>query len=188
MENNDEVLIKITNFFLLIGIIGIILFIIQEIFLFQYIFGVSTFDYMSLITNIFWNIMGILLYILFYIGLKNFCEKYSINVKIYNRAKRFMIFYPIFFALFSFMPVMKLFLIPNLIFLYLQIIYIISLLILAVLMLIGIIYLGIFIYKIGKQTEELIIKVGGILLIIIPSISAILLFIGFKKLIKEEMI
>jgi hypothetical protein len=117
------------------------------------------------------------------------------NMNNYRKAKRFYIFYPIgsgfsifmllgiYFLLYlmfenplSSLPLLVWFLIFNFAFL--------AILILGI---IGLIYYGIFVYKIGKNLAQNLLVAGGILLIVYSFVGAILVSMGLKKLIKYNI-
>ena len=61
-------------------------------------------------------------------------------------------------------------------------------LVIMILGLIGVIYYGMFVYKIGKNFAQNLFVVGGILLIVYPMIGAILVSMAIKKVIKYNIL
>lgn len=117
------------------------------------------------------------------------------NMNNYRKAKRFYIFYPIgsgfsifmilgMFFFFSFifenplasLPFLVWFLIINF-----------AGLAIMILGLIGLIYYGMFVYKIGKNLAQNLLVAGGILLIVYSFIGAILVSMGLKRIIKYNI-
>ncbi|MHA1271212.1 MAG: DUF973 family protein [Candidatus Helarchaeota archaeon] len=182
MKIDEKLIIKAANLFLIIGIVGAICFIINEIFLVLDLLNILTFNYSKTISGIAGIISGILLYNILKNIFKNIEFEENESIKGYNNAKLFIIFYPIascltigldFFLLLLPSPI------PTITILALC--YGIIVIIFIVLSFIGLIFMGLYIYNLGKEVEQQFIKIGGILLIFLPWAGGILLYIGFSK-------
>ena len=62
------------------------------------------------------------------------------------------------------------------------IIYLIIVLAISIIGLIGSIYYGLFVYQIGKNLYQNVLKIGGILFIVYLPVGNILIYLGLKKL------
>ncbi|MBD3226804.1 MAG: hypothetical protein GF329_01345 [Candidatus Lokiarchaeota archaeon] len=134
---------------------------------------------------------GIIQYYLLDHGIEYIGKKTNTNMNNHRKAKRFYIFSPIvsglsiIYFIFSYLNIFFSLSYPfnitfNIINISVDIIYISF----TILGLIGVVYYGIFVYKIGKNTFQNVLVAGGILLIIYPFIGAILIYIGLKRLSK----
>lgn len=179
MDFDKEIIMKLANKFLLIGIIGVIQFVIMDIFIALEVF--LDYDFISFFDDtIRFSLDVIIAVILFYLlrhGIEELGMESAIDMKYYRNAKRFLIFYPIcsglaiglnFILLLSITP--------------LSLTYFIIIIALLILGYIGLICMGIHIYKIGGKSSKKLIVIGGIILILSPWIAGILLFFGLKDL------
>ena len=186
MELDIKILTKLANGFLLIGIIGTIEFLIREILIILDLLDVISFLYTNTITSIFGVVIGIILYYLLDKGFEDIGIETEVKMKYFKNAKKFIIFYPISLGINSALNFINPFLSsPNIIILYAALGYGIVLCVFLILGFIAGIYLGIYLYKIGKSVDQAIISIGGLILIFLPWVGGIILFIGFKRLITE---
>jgi hypothetical protein len=177
VDFDKEIIMKLANKFLLIGIIGVIQFVIMDIFIFLEVILGYTFLFDDPIR---YSLDVVIAFILFYLlnhGIEELGIESAIDMKYYKNAKRFLIFYPICSGLsigLNFILLLS--------FASLSIIYFIIIITLLILGYIGLICMGIHIYKIGGNTSKKLIVFGGIILILSPWIAGILLFFGLKDL------
>ncbi|MBD3228781.1 MAG: hypothetical protein GF329_11400 [Candidatus Lokiarchaeota archaeon] len=187
MEPIQKKILKLSNGFLIVGIIGLINFLLIIIFISLEFFGVMSFPYDNIISSSFGLIISIVVFYLMFNGLKNLGMESSVDLKFYSWSKLIIIFYPISSGL-TFLLYVEL---PAIIALVVFIIFI-SMVIIGY---ISLLFLGLYIFKIGKEISQKAILFGGILLIIFGLIqfflisfiwmACILLFIGLRKYLIE---
>ncbi|TFF87919.1 MAG: hypothetical protein EU549_03920 [Promethearchaeota archaeon] len=184
MEENEKIVLKISNEFLIAGIIGLVNFLLVIIFIALDFLYVISFPYSDILSSAFGLVISILIFDLMFNGLKEIGIENSINMKYFSWSKILIIFYPISSALLILIYLVAL---PVMISLIVFIIFITSI----VLSFISLLLLGIYMYKIGKEINHKTVLIGGLLIILsgltqiflIPFIwiACILLFIGFRK-------
>ncbi|TFF95511.1 MAG: hypothetical protein EU547_07440 [Promethearchaeota archaeon] len=177
VDFDKETIMKLANKFLLIGIIGVIQFVIMDIFIALDVFLVFAFLFDDTIRLSLDVVISLILFYILKNGLEELGTESAIDMKYYRNANRFLIFYPICSGLTIGLDFIFLLSIPSL-----SITYFIIIIALLILGYIGLICMGVHIYKIGGNMNKKLIVIGGIILILSPWIAGILLFFGLKDL------
>ncbi|TFF90391.1 MAG: DUF973 family protein [Promethearchaeota archaeon] len=130
-------------------------------------------------------ILAITIAIIHYYVLKNGLNELGLKtgaeMKYFNNADKYYLIVPIFLVLYLFWTIIIEFLFLGTPIFVLSLTLIIILIVISIFAVIGMIYYGIFIYQIGKNTEEGFLKAGGIFFIFLPIIGDFFIFAALRR-------